>query len=98
MPIDTIRTINRLMTSAQQWRDGDVTPATRVGADWKRWQARTDDSTLKPPIPLSTTALPGAANLFLSSPFEHVFKGLAIEVRRRSVPRTSDGPALVYSG
>jgi hypothetical protein len=30
MPIDTIRTINRLMTSAQQWRDGDVTPATEL--------------------------------------------------------------------
>ena len=61
-------------------------------------RALTEDSTLKPPIPLGTTALPGATNLFLSSPFEHVFKGLAIEVRRRSVPRTSDGPALVYSG
>jgi hypothetical protein len=71
--------------------------AIRVGSAWKA-ASRTEESTLKPPIPLSATTLPGAANLFLSGPFEHVFQGLAVEVRHRSVPRTRDGSALLYSG
>jgi hypothetical protein len=53
-----------------------------------------EDSTLKPPISLSTTALPGAANLLFHCPFEHVFKRLAVEVCHRSIPRAGDCPAL----
>jgi hypothetical protein len=63
-----------------------------VGADWENWPAD-DDSTLKPPIPLSTTT-PGTANLFLSSPFEHVFKSLAVEVRRRSAKKVDENRRL----
>jgi len=45
-------------------------------------------STLKPPIPLSITALPGTANLFFGCPLQHVFKSLAVEAFHRGVPRT----------
>ena len=53
-----------------------------------------EDSTLKPPISLSTTALPGAANLLFSGPFEHIFKCLAVEVCERRIPRAGDCSAL----
>ena len=68
-------------------------PARHNGDDWKFLSSQselrmTGDSMLKPPIPLSTINLPRTTNLFLNSPFEHLFKGSSLEIYRHNLPYT----------
>src|SRR5258705_12048110 len=51
-------------------------------------------STLKPPISLGTAALPGAGNLLLRSPFEQIFKSLAVETSHVGFPCTGNRSAI----